>query len=109
MPSDSSISQGTAAMCLRCGGIYNQRPQGVKKSGGGSKSNKLTKSGGSNAACGPRTRKSGGQLTPCTPWLRGPVYNYHFTENSAAFHFCGTVQCISRLDIITDTSQREMY
>ena len=31
-----------------------------------------TKSEGSSAICGPHTWKSGGQLTPWTPWLRGP-------------------------------------
>jgi len=30
------------------------------------------KSAGSSAVRGPRTWKSGGQLTPWTPWLRGP-------------------------------------
>ena len=35
----------------------------------------LTKvGGGSTSICGPRTWKSGGQLTPWTPWLRGPCF-----------------------------------
>jgi len=31
-----------------------------------------TTSEGSSAICGPAPEKVGGQLTPWTPWLRGP-------------------------------------
>jgi len=42
-----------------------------EKMGRGVKVGIADKKWGSNAACGPCTRKSGDQLTPWTPWLRG--------------------------------------